>query len=138
VSFLRSQCIAFISSFKWYLISLVPSLPATSSSTSYAPRFLFWIFACKESVLVPKEHSHHASCFGDTPVSRVSDPRRFPVYSIHINNHLLHPITVTRLQYHPSTMDLVDRSYLDCDPFGVIPINDTTPLSICALFGNNA
>jgi len=35
-------------------------------------------------------------------------------------------------------MDLVDRSYLDCDPFGVIPINDTTPPFICALFGNDA
>jgi hypothetical protein len=35
-------------------------------------------------------------------------------------------------------MDIVDRSYLDCDPFGTIPINDTTPPFICALFGNDA
>ena len=35
-------------------------------------------------------------------------------------------------------MNLDNRSYLDCDPFGVIPINDTTPPFICALFGNDA
>ena len=35
-------------------------------------------------------------------------------------------------------MHFVDRSLLDCDPFGVIPINDTTPPFICALFGNDA
>jgi hypothetical protein len=35
-------------------------------------------------------------------------------------------------------MSLVDRSLLDCDPFGVIPINDATPPFICALFGNDA
>ena len=35
-------------------------------------------------------------------------------------------------------MDLVDRSLLDCDPFGVRPINDTTPPFICALFCNDA
>lgn len=34
-------------------------------------------------------------------------------------------------------MNLADRSLLDCDPFGVIPINDTTPPFICALFGND-
>ncbi|GAB7333514.1 hypothetical protein MBLNU13_g05098t2 [Cladosporium sp. NU13] len=34
-------------------------------------------------------------------------------------------------------MNLSDRSLLDCDPFGVIPINDTTPPFICALFGND-
>lgn len=32
----------------------------------------------------------------------------------------------------------IDRSFLDCDPFGVIPINDATPPFICALFGNDA
>lgn len=35
-------------------------------------------------------------------------------------------------------MHLIDRSLLDCDPFGVIPINDTSPPFICALFGNDA
>jgi hypothetical protein len=35
-------------------------------------------------------------------------------------------------------MNLFHRSVLDCDPFGVIPINDTTPPFICALFGNDA
>lgn len=35
-------------------------------------------------------------------------------------------------------MSLVNRSLLDCDPFGVIPINDATPPFICALFGNDA
>lgn len=35
-------------------------------------------------------------------------------------------------------MSLIDRSLLDCDPFGVIPINDSTPPFICALFGNDA
>jgi hypothetical protein len=35
-------------------------------------------------------------------------------------------------------MILDDRSYLDCEPFGVISINDTTPPFICALFGNDA
>jgi hypothetical protein len=34
-------------------------------------------------------------------------------------------------------MDLVGRSLLDCDPFGTIPINDTTPPFICALFGHD-
>lgn len=34
-------------------------------------------------------------------------------------------------------MNLADRSLLDCDPFSVIPINDTTPPFICALFGND-
>lgn len=42
------------------------------------------------------------------------------------------------LIYLSDTMDLVDRSLLDCDPFSVIPINDTTPPFICALFGNDA
>jgi hypothetical protein len=35
-------------------------------------------------------------------------------------------------------MDLSYRSLLDCDPFGVIPINNATPPFICALFGNDA
>jgi hypothetical protein len=35
-------------------------------------------------------------------------------------------------------MDLESRSYLDCYPFGVIPINNATPPFICALFGNDA
>lgn len=35
-------------------------------------------------------------------------------------------------------MSYVERSLLDCDPFGVIPINDATPPFICALFGNDA
>jgi hypothetical protein len=35
-------------------------------------------------------------------------------------------------------MNIADRSLLDCDPFGVIPINNTTPPFICALFGNDA
>jgi hypothetical protein len=35
-------------------------------------------------------------------------------------------------------MNLFDRSLLDCDPFGVIPINNATPPFICALFGNDA
>jgi hypothetical protein len=40
--------------------------------------------------------------------------------------------------YTTDTMDLFDRSLLDCDPFGVIPINNATPPFICALFGNDA
>jgi hypothetical protein len=39
---------------------------------------------------------------------------------------------------HFLNMSLVNRSLLDCDPFGVIPINDATPPFICALFGNDA
>ena len=39
---------------------------------------------------------------------------------------------------HFLDMSLVNRSFLDCDPFGVIPINDATPPFICALFGNDA
>ena len=35
-------------------------------------------------------------------------------------------------------MDLSGRSVLDCDPFGVIPINNSTPPFICALFGDDA
>ena len=35
-------------------------------------------------------------------------------------------------------MDLTDRSLLDCDPFSTIPINDTTPPFICALFGTDS
>lgn len=35
-------------------------------------------------------------------------------------------------------MGLVDRSLLDCDPFGVITINNATPPFICALFGDDA
>ena len=35
-------------------------------------------------------------------------------------------------------MDLDQRSYLDCDPFSVIPINNATPSFICALFGDDA
>jgi hypothetical protein len=35
-------------------------------------------------------------------------------------------------------MDIFGRSLLDCDPFGVIPINNATPPFICALFGNDA
>lgn len=38
----------------------------------------------------------------------------------------------------PILMSLVNRSLLDCDPFGVIAINDATPPFICALFGNDA
>lgn len=44
----------------------------------------------------------------------------------------------TSAQTYPDTMYHIDRSFLDCDPFGVIPINDGTPPFICALFGNDA
>jgi hypothetical protein len=33
---------------------------------------------------------------------------------------------------------LIDHSFFDCDPLGVIPINDATPPLICLIFGNDA
>lgn len=59
------------------------------------------------------------------------------LYCSLINNHLSHKSHEVAHLNLLDTMNLSDRSLLDCDPFGVIPINDTTPPFICALFGND-
>ena len=98
------------------------------------------MFACKESDLVLEKHGNCASRFGrGYPCFAFSRPSQFTTefWCIHINYQLSEMSHDTCHSSSPVKMDIVDRNYLDCDPFGVVPINDTTPPFICALFGHD-